>query len=266
MDKGALIDRGRTAEIYEWGERQVLKLYMDWCPVNWADYELKIARIVQAAGLPVPKVEDIVQLDGRRGIIYERVSGPSIMKLMRTQPWKIAAYGRLLAELHVSIHGLAVAELPQWRARMEQAIRGAGALTDLTKQAVLKALAQLPDENALCHGDFHPGNVIMTARGPVIIDWVTAAQGHPLADVARTLLLLRIGEIPPGTPGRRLINLGRHAFLSAYVHRYTRLRAMPREQIEAWLVPIAAARLQEGIPAEKARLLTMVEASLLHTM
>ena len=27
------------------------------------------------------------------------------------------------------------------------------------------------DDNVLCHGDVHPGNVIMTSSGPVLIDW-----------------------------------------------------------------------------------------------
>ena len=27
----------------------------------------------------------------------------------------------------------------------------------------------------LVHGDLHPGNVLMTARGPMVIDWLTAA-------------------------------------------------------------------------------------------
>ena len=27
------------------------------------------------------------------------------------------------------------------------------------------------DEVVVCHGDVHPGNVIMTAEGPVLIDW-----------------------------------------------------------------------------------------------
>lgn len=48
--------------------------------------------------------------------------------------------------------------------------------------------------------DFHPDNVLLAARGPVIIDWPDATRGQPLADVARTSLLLRLGGLPPGWP------------------------------------------------------------------
>jgi uncharacterized protein (TIGR02172 family) len=263
MDKGALIDRGRTAEIFEWGDHQILKLFRDWCPDTWVDHELKIARIVEAAGLPVPAVEDKVQVGGRSGIIYERVSGPSMLAALRSQPWKVATYGRLMANLHAAMHQCAVPGLPNWREDLEQVIRRTDVLSDLTKQAVLRALAQLPDVNALCHGDFHPGNIIMSPRGAVVIDWTTAKQGHPLADVARSLLLLRAGDVPPDTAAVWLINLLRNTFQTTYLRRYMQLQGVTTEAIEAWQLPIAAARLAEDIPAERARLLRLVERHVL---
>ncbi len=42
----------------------------------------------------------------------------------------------------------------------------------------------------LCHGDFHPKNVIVSAEGPVIVDWFDACRGNAVGDIARTSLLL----------------------------------------------------------------------------
>lgn len=69
---GELSARGRTAEVYAWGDQQILKLYFSEFPSHWVDYELKIARVVQDAGLPSPKVGEIVEVNGRRGLVYER--------------------------------------------------------------------------------------------------------------------------------------------------------------------------------------------------
>jgi aminoglycoside phosphotransferase (APT) family kinase protein len=110
--------------------------------------------------------------------------------------------------------------------------------------------------------DFHPDNVIMSPDGPVIIGWMDAHSGHPLADAARTLLILQLGEPPPGTSGRWLINLLRRRFHRAYLKRYGRLRATPAADLKAWRLPIAAARLGDGIPEERDRLLAMVRADL----
>lgn len=57
MSKGALIGEGRIAEIYAWGDNQVLKLFREWCVPDWVDCEAQIARTVHAAGAPAPAAE-----------------------------------------------------------------------------------------------------------------------------------------------------------------------------------------------------------------
>jgi hypothetical protein len=64
---------GRTAEIFAWEEGTILKLYRDWCPANWVEHEAHIALVVNQAGIPAPTVGDILSVEGRRGIVYERV-------------------------------------------------------------------------------------------------------------------------------------------------------------------------------------------------
>lgn len=68
-----------------------------------------------------------------------------------------------------------------------------------TKRTVLAVLGEMPDDERLCHGNFHPDNVLMTLQGPVIIGWMDATRGSPLVDIARTSLLLSMGDLPPGT-------------------------------------------------------------------
>jgi aminoglycoside phosphotransferase (APT) family kinase protein len=41
----------------------------------------------------------------------------------------------------------------------------------------------------LLHMDFHPGNVILSPRGPVVIDWAIARAGEPVLDVAMTWVI-----------------------------------------------------------------------------
>ena len=260
MDKGPLIGQGRTADIFAWGDTQVLKLFKDWCSKGMVQYEYKIAHSVQSASLPVPRAaDDLVEMDGRWGILYERVNGPSMLTRMRQQPWKVVAFGRKLAELQIAIHACPAPDLPEWNQRIARDIKAAPELTDELRQVALKALAKLPAATALCHGDFHPDNVILTQHGPVVIDWVNAVRGSPLADVARSSLLFRMGEILPGTPGRRLISLIRRTFHDAYLGRYLQLSGQKRQAVDDWELPIAVARMQEGIPSEMSGLLEVVK-------
>ncbi len=265
MTKGARIGRGRTAEIFEWGDGQALKLFESWCPPAWVDHEAEIGRKVHATGLPVPAVEGIIELDGRRGIIYERVAGPSMLAVLASKPWLVAPMAHMLAELQATVHATRVSGFPSRREDLERRIRAVEALSAEQKNAVLLALSRLPDGDALLHGDLHPDNILLTARGPVIIDWIAATQGHPLADAARTRLLLDWSE--PMSGGSRftrwIIETMRALFRSAYLRRYLALRPdASRDGMEAWMLPAAAARLIEGIKGEENRLLAVINREL----
>lgn len=263
--KGARLTQGRTAEIYAWGDRHVLKLFMHWCSPWMAEWELSAARAVQAFGAIMPKVEDeIVEVEGRRGILYERVDGPTMGDVLSVQPWLLFRLSPIMAELHAAVHDCKAPGMRDQRERLERQIQAAGALSAGTKAAVLKRLEQLPGGDALCHGDFHPWNIILSARGPVIIDWMDATGGNPVADVARSQWLARDSALPPNMPAtiRLSLTLTRRWMFHLYRRRYGQLRPVTREQIEAWRVPIAAARLSEGIREEEERLVTVVESGL----
>jgi aminoglycoside phosphotransferase (APT) family kinase protein len=73
---------------------------------------------------------------------------------------------------------------------LEQKIRDAKPLPENLRDAALKALETMPDGDRLCHGDFHPGNILLGRSGPVIIDWIDSSIGSPLADAARTSIML----------------------------------------------------------------------------
>jgi hypothetical protein len=101
----------------------------------------------------------------------------------------------------------------------------------------------------------------MTRTGPVIIDWVSASSGHPLADVARTELLLQMGEPPPSQKNRWLLTSARALVRRAYIRRYLRLHPADARDLAVWRFLIAVARLSEGIVEERDKLLRLIEAS-----
>lgn len=262
MPKGPPIGVGRTAEVYAWGEGQVLKLYRAGMPAGWVRREAEVGRIVFESGLDAPAVGEVVEVDGRLGVVYERVDGPSMLEVMSRRPWAVFRLARTFAEIQVRMHNCARPELPSGRESLIRAIRQAPVLADDLRACALRRLDELPDGHAVCHGDLHPDNVVMSRRGPIVIDWMTATQGNPVADVARTTVLVLGGAPPPGMSWlkRALIPALRQAFYSAYLRRYLELRPFPKGQIGEWLPVMAAARLNEGIAAEQEALLRRAEA------
>jgi len=256
---GARIGQGRTAEVFAWGENHVLKLYYPGWHAAAADSEYRTAQTVFQAGASAPAVDGVVHVNGRCGVVFERVDGPSLLNHTTARPWTVFRSAHLMAELHARMHACHPAGLPVQRERLQNKILEAHPLPAALKQAALTALAHLPDGSVLCHGDFHPDNIVLATHGPVILDWTEATSGHPLADVARTTLMMRHAALPPHLPGRRLIEAGRRLWYQLYLRRYCQLRSVSPKQVEAWLLPVAAARLSEGIPEEEALLLRLIQ-------
>jgi uncharacterized protein (TIGR02172 family) len=262
MHKGSRIGVGRTAEVYAWGDHQILKLYRADMPQEWAHHEARIGQIVADASVHAPAIGDTVEVDGRLGIVYERITGPSMLDALAHQPWGLPNLAHQFAEVHAAMHSCERPELPSQRQNLSRAVEYAPGLADVTRQRLLAALDRMPGSESVCHGDYHPGNIILSPRGPVVIDWMTACHGNALADVARTVLLFRIGVLPEGTPlaQRVMTPLIRRTFLAAYLREYRALRPLTEAAIEAWLPILAAARLNEGIEAEEARLHMLAHA------
>ena len=258
MENKQIVGIGRTAEVLAWEEGKVIKLYYAGFPRGTAEHEARVADAIQKAGIPCPVFYGTIEVDGRPGLIYEWIRGPSMGDWLAKNPWQVDRVGRMLAELHIKIHTSPAPGAPSQRERLQRRIQSVSLLNDVQKKKALGILEMLPDGDRLCHGDFHPGNIIMASRGPLVIDWVDVTSGNPLADVARTALLIRSAIIPDDYPARRLILLFRKRIHNTYLKTYARLAGVEIKEIRAWDVPLAAARLDENIIEENEILLKIV--------
>ena len=264
---GEPIAIGRTAEIFPYDDGNILKLFLPTIPQAWIDKEIEIGRYIQKAQLPVPKVYERADIDGRIGIVYERIEGPSLLNELATKPWNVVRYGQLLAKLHVQVHEIqAPAELETQREWATGGIPASEKITEDLKTRILQLLGNLPDGNTLCHGDFHPGNIILTSNGPVIIDWMTVSQGVPGGDVARTSTILEAAKAPEGTPMRWLLEWIRKLFLATYLKTYLRLRPDVKISLAGWQAVMAANFLSDvSVPGEESNLRAIVERNLMES-
>lgn len=258
-DLGTPLARGRTAEVYAWEPGWVLKLFLPHFSQSSVEHEADVARKVCATGLRTPAIDQVVTVGGRYGILYERIDGVSLLQILTRRPWRLVPIARLMARLHADMHGRPAPTLPAQRARLIRKIERAAPLFPQLRPKVLATLQQLPDSDCLCHGDFHPDNILETTQGPVIIDWNDATHGHPLADVARTLLLIRFGSAPDGVVWFTAAQAVRWIMRGVYLYNYRRWRSDGNDALRQWLIPITAARLEERIVEEEPHLLAYLE-------
>jgi Ser/Thr protein kinase RdoA (MazF antagonist) len=252
---------GRTAEVFPFEDGKVLKLFYPTIPQSWIEKEIVVGRYIQDAKLPVPQIFQRMKLNDRDGVVYERIEGRSLMNELATKPWNIIHYANLLANLHIKVHDVpAPVNLESQREWARGGIPKTTKIGTDLQQGVLKLLDSLSIGNQLCHGDFHPGNIILTHRGPVIIDWMTASKGIGCGDVARTAIILEAAKAPKGTPMRWLLEWVRKVFLATYLKTYFQLRPVEENAFIAWRTIMAANFLVDvSLPDERSALMEIIK-------
>ena len=267
LESLALVGEGRTAEIFAWGQGRVLRLFRPGATTGYAQREMLAFRLVNEAGLPCPAVypsdseDGLVTIDERLGFVMDRVDGPSMLTALTSRPWKLWSFARALAGYHLSMHQQDVADLPSQRERFHRVIdQLVDELGDAITRQLHTRLDELDDGRAVCHGDFHPDNVLLSDRGPMVIDWGPVTAGAPAADVAWTVYLFRHGGYPPGMQRwqRLVLATFRRLFLAIYRRTYARHAPFGWAEVERWELVIAAIRLGDGIPEEREFLLRVL--------
>ena len=213
---GPLIGAGRAADVYALGGQRVLRRYRNG---DSAEREAGVMAYLAEAGFPVPRVYDASGPD----LVMERLAGRDMLADLSGRPWLVRRHARTLAGLHDRLH--AIAAPPSLR-------------------------AQFGPGDRVLHLDLHPGNVMLTAAGPVVIDWSNVAAGAPAADVAMAWLIIATSEVdaPP--------LLLRPAISSIRAVLLRRFRALVRDDPGPQMARVARARIADRNtrPAEAQRL------------
>ena len=147
-----LLASGRDADVFALGEHTVLRRYRDGSD---ASREAELMRYVAAHAYPVPTVHSAAGAD----LVMERLDGPTMLHAVESGRLDAREAGQTLADLHERLHR----------------IPGRSAGTDGLR---------------VVHLDLHPENVMLLARGPVVIDWRNARDGDPALDVALSAVIL----------------------------------------------------------------------------
>ncbi len=169
MERGELLGTGRTADVFALDDLRVLRRYRAGTD---ATAEARVMAHVAAHGYPVPAVFPGAADPARGDLVLERLTGPTLAAAVLAGEVAAERAGTILARLLNALHQLP----PRQGAE--------------------------PDARVL-HLDLHPENVLMTPRGPVVIDWANAVEGLPGYDRAVSALILAevaVGDDLPDTP------------------------------------------------------------------
>ena len=183
----------------------------------------------------IPKIEVV---DGKWAIVMDYISGTTLSELMKANPEKEDEYLELFVDLQRTVLSKRVPMLNKLKDKMNARI-SAAKLDATTRYDLHTRLDSLPKHYNLCHGDFHPSNIIITSDGtPYIIDWAHATQGNASADVATTYLLFYLD--------------GKEALAEKYLHLYCKKSDTAIQYVQKWIPIVAASRLTKAKENEDA--------------
>ncbi len=192
---------------------------------------------VEETDLNIPKIKSIEVVDGKWSIIMDYIKGETLSELIKKHPEKEDEYLDLFVELQRSVLSKRVPMLNKLKDKMNSRISEAK-LDATTRYDLHTRLDSLPRHLNLCHGDFHPSNIIITADGtPYIIDWAHATQGNASADVARTYLMFYLE--------------GKEQFAEKYLKLYCLKSDTAKQYVQKWIPIVAASRLTKAKPEEE---------------
>lgn len=201
---------------------------------------------VEETGLFIPKVHEVKRLDdGRLAIVMDYIEGKSLSALIAENPQKQPEYLQRLIDIQLSMHALTAPNLNKQRDKFTRKIEISG-LDATTRYELHVRLDSMPKHNKLCHGDFCPSNVIITADDRAcIIDWSHATIGNASADTARTYLLFKLA--------------GKDQIAEDYMTAFCKKSDTARQYVDQWLPIVAASQMVKGREGEREMLAHWVD-------
>lgn len=147
-------------------------------PTAPAEVSLELARFWQIRGVTVPRAarDDVVLVDDLSVTAWDRISDEAA-------PIDWAQVGALVRRVHDTDSGSLPSSIPlpspiafPWWDFDSLLERAASALDEAARRGIVEVVDRhagwkVFDEVVVCHGDVHPGNVMMHEGVPVLLDW-----------------------------------------------------------------------------------------------
>lgn len=265
---GKCIGSGACSEVFEWGTDKAIKLFRSNTNEYAVNKEYNNMIAAWKSGLPTYRPYEKVELEGRIGIIYEKIDGQTLMDRLIQENITSSNISsdlddndndiRITARVLNDIHQKRISGMPNQKEMIKNGILRAAYLTQEEKQCICRIVDDLPSKDLLCHGDPNPGNFIVKDGKTFIIDWMNASIGNPAADIAEYIIMIRYVALPPEVPNSfcEFFDEIRELVIKIFLDEYIKLSNMKYEEVEQWMVPVMAEKLSfDGICDKEKKIL-----------
>jgi aminoglycoside phosphotransferase (APT) family kinase protein len=233
-----------------WRDPLVVRLLPSVDRVAQSQREAEVQTWCAGRGYAAPAVLAVLAPDEVFGLpaqVMERAPGTTALDALKARPWRARALVDQLVDLQLRLHAL---DTSGWPGPAEPAALVAQRLSLPRRVAVEREDADLAaalqqaerllplatsGTAVICHGDFHPLNVVVDGSSASVIDWTDAGMGPREADVSRTLLLFNVAAIAATSSIERIVLRAAGPRLAGRYRRvYEQGAALDPARMRAW--------------------------------
>ena len=234
LDRVIAVRNAKT--IYRDGENCIKVFDADYSKADILNEALNQAR-VEETGLNIPKIIEVGKIDGKWAIVSDYIKGKTLAQIMAEDPDNLDKYLEEFVDLQIEVQSKTCPLLSRLKDKMNRKISQAD-LDATTRYDLHTRLEGMPKHNKVCHGDFCPGNVIVSGSGvPYVIDWSHATRGNASADAARTYLLFCLHD--------------QKELAERYITMFCRKSDIAKQYVWQWLPIVAASQSVKNRPEER---------------
>ncbi len=181
------IGAGACGEVYRLDDETIIKVYFPRVKEEEILREKDLAKKAFVMGVPTAISYDVVECDGRTGVVYEIIKSKTLAELIRENPEELEKYVQMYADVCKQIHGIVAqeGELPSFKAINKDDIPNVSYITEQERDYLYKFLEMVPESMHTVHGDLNINNIMVQNGECCLIDMGEFSTGTPMFDLSR---------------------------------------------------------------------------------
>ena len=240
------IGAGACGEVFRLDDETIIKLYYPRVKKEEIEQEKALAKKAFVMGVPTAISYDIVEADGRTGVVYELIKSKTIGELIRGDEGHLEEYVDMYAAVCRQIHGIEAepGQLPSFKDINRSDIPNVTGITEEERAYLHRFLDLIPDRMNCLHGDLNINNIMVQNGECCLIDMGEFSTGTPMFDLSRILFSMEFAGAAKGEFNSfyklPLFDLSR--ILHLFLEKYFGCSLAEAEKIHpdtAWLYPLA---------------------------
>ncbi len=247
IDGCEVIGRGACGECYRIDDETIIKLYYEGGNVTTIEHEKALAKKAFVMGIPTAISYDIVEANGRKGVIYELIKSKTLGELMRSHPDKLDEYIAMYVDVCKKINAIHTKdpEIPSFKDLNRADIKNVTGITDEERNMMYRFIDLVPDGDTCIHGDLNINNIMVQDGECCLIDMGELSTGMPMFDLSRIAFSMVYANTEKGTfnafykmPSEKVDEIY-HKFFRGYFGCDTLEEAEKLNPDVKWIEPLA---------------------------